>query len=58
MDNTEPAFGLRGPLMADGIKVPKVDGRGDLHRQTGESKMNVSKTVVGIDIAKRVFQLH
>jgi len=44
--------------MADGIKVPKVDGRGDLHRQTGESKMNVSKTVVGIDIAKRVFQLH
>jgi len=38
--------------------VPKVDGRGDLHRQTVGAEMNVSKTVVGIDIAKRVFQLH
>ena len=58
MDNAEPALGLRGLSRADGIKVPKVDSRGDLHRQTGGSKMNVSKTVVGIDITKRVFQLH
>jgi hypothetical protein len=30
----------------------------DLHWQTGGSEMNTSKTVVGIDLAKRVFQLH
>lgn len=58
MDNSEPASGFSGPSRAYGIKVPKVDGRGDLHRQTGGSNKNVSKTVVGIDIAKRVFQLH
>jgi len=32
------------------IKVPKVDGRGDLHRQTGEFNVDISKTVVGISI--------
>ena len=58
VDNSESQSGLRGPSRADGIKVPKVDGRGDLHRQTGGSEMNVSKTIVGIDIAKRVYQLH
>jgi hypothetical protein len=42
-------------LRADGIKVPKVEGV-RLHRATGGSEMN--RIVVGVDIAKRVFQLH
>lgn len=58
MDNLAPALGLREPSRADGIKVPKVEGHGDLHRQTEGSNMSVSKTIVGITIAKLVFQLH
>ena len=29
-----------------------------LHRQTGGSEMKASRSVVGVDTAKRVFQLH
>jgi len=50
--NSESALGLREPSRADGIKVPNVDGRGDLHRQSGESNTNFSKTVVRNHIAK------
>ena len=58
VENSGLVLGLSGPSRANGIIVPRVDDRGDLHRQTGGSEMNLSKTVVGIDIAKRVFQLH
>ena len=44
-----------GPSRADGIEVPKVE-EWNLHRQTGGSEMKDSKPVVGVDIAKRVFQ--
>jgi hypothetical protein len=42
-------------LRADGIKVPKVEGV-QASQATGGSEMN--RIVVGVDIAKRVFQLH
>src|SRR3984885_14799903 len=42
-------------LRADGIKVPKVEGV-QSSQATGGSDMN--RIVVGVDIAKRVFQLH
>jgi hypothetical protein len=41
-------------LPADGIKVPEVEGQSS--QATGGSDMN--RIVVGVDIAKRVFQLH
>jgi hypothetical protein len=43
-----------GPSRADGIKVPRW--KGSIFTGTGESDMN--RIVVGVDIAKRVFQLH
>ena len=46
-----------GPSRADGIFVPNVEEY-HLHRQTGGSKMNDNKMVIGVDTAKRVFQLH
>jgi transposase len=48
---------LRGKwtLRADGIKVPKVEGV-QASQATGGSDMN--RIVIGVDIAKRVFQLH
>ena len=46
-----------GPPRADGIIVPRgEDARSS--RATGGSNMERSRTVVGVDIAKRVFQLH
>lgn len=42
-------------LRADGIKVPKVEGV-QSSQATGGSEMN--RIVVGVDISKRVFQLH
>jgi hypothetical protein len=42
-------------LRADGIKAPKVEGV-QASQATGGSEMN--RIVVGVDIAKRVFQLH
>jgi transposase len=42
-------------LRADGIKVPEVEGF-QSSQATGGSDMN--RIVVGVDIAKRVFQLH
>ena len=45
-----------GPSLADGIIVPKAeDARSS--RATGGSNLESSGTVVGVDIAKRVFQL-
>ena len=46
-----------GPSRADGIKVPK-GGEQALRGQTGGSKMKTSRSVVAVDTAKRVFQLH
>ena len=46
-----------GPSRADGIKVPKGEEQA-LRRQTGGSEMKTNRTVVGVDTAKRVFQLH
>jgi hypothetical protein len=46
-----------GSSRADGIEVPKVE-ESNLHRQTGGSIMNSIKTVVGVDTAKQVFQVH
>lgn len=46
-----------GSSRADGIEVPKVE-ESNLHRQTGGSIMNSIKTVVGVDTAKLVFQVH
>ena len=47
--------GVKWTLRADGIKVPKVEGV-QSSQATGGSDMN--RIVVGVDIAKRVFQLH
>ena len=49
--------GLEWTSRVDGIKLPKEeDARSS--RATGGSKMQGTRTVVGVDIAKRVFQLH
>jgi transposase len=48
---------IRDSSRADGIEVPNVE-EWNLHRQTGGSEMKHSKTIVGVDTAKRVFQLH
>jgi hypothetical protein len=48
-------LGRKWTSLADGIKVPKVQCV-QSSQATGESDMN--RIVVGVDIAKRVFQLH
>jgi hypothetical protein len=49
------SLGSKWTLRADGIKVPKVE-EVQSSQATGGSEMN--RIVVGVDIAKRVFQLH
>jgi len=42
-------------LRADGIKVPKVEG---VQSSQANRRVRHESYVVGVDIAKRVFQLH
>jgi transposase len=52
---SEVSLRRKWTLRADGIKVPKVEGV-QASQATGGSEMN--RIVIGVDIAKRVFQLH
>jgi hypothetical protein len=49
------SLGRKWTLRADGIRVPKVEGV-QSSQATGGAEMN--RIVVGVDIAKRVFQLY